>query len=88
MTLDRLKGEQTVVWAVAVLADGTIVSGDSMGNVKFWDGTMGTQSQSFKGHKVDVLCLAVGSVSFQRPIALSKSCTVFLSFHGTYDVSF
>lgn len=62
MTLDRLKGEQTVVWAVTVLKDGTIVSGDSMGNVKFWDGLMGTQSQSFKGHKVDVLCLAIGSV--------------------------
>lgn len=64
MTLDQLKGEHTVVWAVAVLKDGTIVSGDSMGNVKFWDGEMGTQSQSFKTHKADVLCLAVGSVRF------------------------
>lgn len=62
MTVDQLKGEQTVVWAVAVLADGTIVSGDSMGNVKFWDGEMGTQSQSFRTHKADVLCLTVGSV--------------------------
>ncbi|GAA6032090.1 hypothetical protein JCM8097_007066 [Rhodosporidiobolus ruineniae] len=61
MTLDRLKGEHTVVWAVAVLADGTVVSGDSMGNVKFWDGEMGTQSQSFKAHKADVLALALGS---------------------------
>ncbi|GAA5832351.1 hypothetical protein JCM11251_006420 [Rhodosporidiobolus azoricus] len=61
LTLDRLKGEHTVVWTVAVLADGTVVSGDSMGNVKFWDGTMGTQSQSFKAHKADVLALAIGS---------------------------
>ncbi|GAA6050690.1 hypothetical protein JCM3770_000894 [Rhodotorula araucariae] len=61
MTLDRLKGEHTVVWTVAVLANGTVVSGDSMGNVKFWDGTNGTQAQSFKAHKADVLALALGS---------------------------
>jgi U3 small nucleolar RNA-associated protein 4 len=61
MTLDRLKGEHTVVWALTTLRDGTIVSGDSMGNVKFWDGTMGTQLQSFKSHKSDVLCLGVGT---------------------------
>ncbi|GAA6060685.1 hypothetical protein JCM10212_005067 [Sporobolomyces blumeae] len=61
MTLDRLKGEHTVVWALATLEDGTVVSGDSMGNVKFWDGEMGTQLQSFKAHKSDVLCLGVGS---------------------------
>lgn len=62
MTLDRLKGEHTVVWAIASLGDGTVVSGDSMGNVKFWDGEMGTQLYSFRGHKADVLCLGVGSV--------------------------
>ncbi|GAA5983875.1 hypothetical protein JCM11641_006404 [Rhodosporidiobolus odoratus] len=61
MTLDRLKGEHTIVWAVAILEDGTIVSGDSMGNVKFWDSETGTQSQSFKAHKADVLALALGS---------------------------
>lgn len=61
MTLDRLKGEHTVVWALTTLGDGTVVSGDSMGNVKFWDGEMGTQLQSFKGHKSDVLCLGVGT---------------------------
>ncbi|BGP17760.1 hypothetical protein JCM10213_005342 [Rhodosporidiobolus nylandii] len=61
MTLDRLKGEHTVVWAVAVLAEGTVVSGDSMGNVKFWDGANGTQTQSFRAHKADVLALALGS---------------------------
>jgi U3 small nucleolar RNA-associated protein 4 len=32
----------TVVWTVSVLGTGSIVSGDSMGNVKFWDAKMGT----------------------------------------------
>ncbi|SCV75017.1 BQ2448_8046 [Microbotryum intermedium] len=61
MTLDQLRGEHTVVWAASVLQDGTIVSGDSMGNVKFWDAEMGTQTQSFKTHKADVLALAIGA---------------------------
>lgn len=63
MSLDALKGEQTVVWSLAVFADGTFVSGDSMGNVKFWDGIMGTQIRSFKAHRADVLCLTPGAVS-------------------------
>ncbi|KDE02845.1 hypothetical protein, variant [Microbotryum lychnidis-dioicae p1A1 Lamole] len=61
MTLDQLRGEHTVVWAISALQDGTIVSGDSMGNVKFWDAEMGTQTQSFKTHKADVLALAIGA---------------------------
>lgn len=32
-----------------------------MGNVKFWDAKMGTQTQSFRAHKADVLAMAVGS---------------------------
>lgn len=74
MTLDRLKGEHTVVWALTTLGDGTVVSGDSMGNVKFWDGEMGTQMQSFKGHKSDVLCMGVGTVSllFSSPFSSRK----------------
>lgn len=70
MTVDQLKGEQTVIWAVVVLKDGTLVSGDSMGNIKFWDSSMGTQLQSFKTHKADVLCIAIGSVRplFRSPL--------------------
>lgn len=70
MTVDRVKGEQTIVWTCAVLNDGTIVSGDSMGNIKFFDGEMGTQLQSFKTHKADVLCLAVGSVRTAFTLAI------------------
>ncbi|KAF9190734.1 U3 small nucleolar RNA-associated protein [Haplosporangium sp. Z 767] len=60
MTVDRVSGEDTLVWSVKILAGGNIVSGDSLGHVKFWDGTTGTMIQSFNSHGADVLCLAVG----------------------------
>jgi len=46
------------VWSVLVLADGTLVSGDSEGHTSFWDGEHGTMRQSFKAHEADVLALA------------------------------
>lgn len=78
MTTDKLKGEHTLVWSVAVIAasssniskagGGTvdsdvIVSGDSMGLVKFWDEKTNTQTESLKCHKRDILCLTIGPVS-------------------------
>ncbi|KAG6866810.1 hypothetical protein C0991_008746 [Blastosporella zonata] len=60
MGTDKVRGERTLVWTVGVLGDGTIVSGDSLGMVKFWDSRTCTQLQSFQGHGADVLCLAVG----------------------------
>ncbi|KAI5119929.1 hypothetical protein M0805_000894 [Coniferiporia weirii] len=60
MGTDKVRGEQTLVWAVGALADGTIVSGDSLGIVKFWDSRTCTQLHSFSGHGADVLCLAIG----------------------------
>ncbi|KAM5538245.1 hypothetical protein V8D89_008132 [Ganoderma adspersum] len=59
MGTDKIRGERTLVWTVGVLGDGTIVSGDSMGIVKFWDSNTCTQLQSFQGHAADVLCLTV-----------------------------
>ena len=44
-------------------SDGTIVSGDSLGTVKFWDSRTCTQLQSFQAHGADVLCLTVSPVS-------------------------
>ncbi|KAG6902800.1 hypothetical protein C0995_011287 [Termitomyces sp. Mi166 len=60
MGMDKIRGERTLVWTVGVLGDGTIVSGDSLGMVKFWDSRTCTQLQSFQGHGADVLCLAIG----------------------------
>lgn len=50
-------GKDTCIWAVVVLPDGTIVSGDSTGNVIFWDARFGTRLCSF-AHDADVLALA------------------------------
>ncbi|KAJ7102153.1 WD40-repeat-containing domain protein [Mycena belliarum] len=59
MGTDKIRGERTLVWSVGVLGDGTIVSGDSLGMVKFWDSRTCTQLQSFQAHGADVLCLTV-----------------------------
>ncbi|KAJ7169661.1 WD40-repeat-containing domain protein [Mycena filopes] len=59
MGTDKVVGERTLVWSIGVLGDGTIVSGDSLGMVKFWDSRTCTQLQTFQGHGADVLCLTV-----------------------------
>lgn len=45
------------MWAVAVLPDGTMVSGDSTGGLAFWDAQFGTQLCRFE-HRADVLAVA------------------------------
>lgn len=82
MTTDKLKNEHTLVWSIAVIAaassniskagGGTvdsdvIVSGDSMGLVKFWDEKTNTQTESLRCHKRDILCLAIGPVRACSP---------------------
>lgn len=59
MGTDKIRGERTLVWTVGVLGDGTIISGDSLGMVKFWDSRTCTQLQSFNAHGADVLCIAI-----------------------------
>ncbi|TPX65865.1 hypothetical protein SpCBS45565_g04902 [Spizellomyces sp. 'palustris'] len=57
LTTDTVPGEETIVWDLKVLQDSTIVSGDSMGKVTFWDWKSGTPVRSVKAHGADVLCL-------------------------------
>ncbi|KAI9888044.1 MAG: U3 small nucleolar RNA-associated protein [Watsoniomyces obsoletus] len=52
---------ETLVWAVRALPNGDIVSGDSTGEVRFWDGTTWTLSQRLKGHQADILDLEVSA---------------------------
>lgn len=58
---NRGRRTSTKVWALAVLNDGTIVSGDSMGNIQFWDSKATTLIQSFEHNpnNADVLDLAI-----------------------------
>lgn len=50
---------ETIVWSVAFTRDFQIVSGDSTGNVSFWDAEKGVLISSVKSHTADVLCIAV-----------------------------
>lgn len=51
-------GRERSIWSVRVLPDGTLVSGDSLGNVQFWDAQHGTLLQGFARHRGPVLALA------------------------------
>lgn len=59
------RNEHTIVWSVAVLADGTIVTGDSTGRVTFFDARsrVPIPGATFQCHTAgaDVLALCVGS---------------------------
>lgn len=55
------KPQETLVWSVKCLRDGTIVSGDSNGVVSFWDGKHYALSQRIEGHEADVLDLATSA---------------------------
>lgn len=47
--------KETLVWSVKCLPDGTIVSGDSTGTLRFWDGKNYTLLQRIKSHLADIL---------------------------------
>jgi U3 small nucleolar RNA-associated protein 4 len=57
------KGRKTdvLVWSIRTLPDGTIVSGDSSGELRFWDGTNYSLFQRIHSHKADVLDIVTSS---------------------------
>eukprot|EP00742_Colponemidia_sp_Colp-10_P006807 GILJ01007294.1.p1 GENE.GILJ01007294.1~~GILJ01007294.1.p1 ORF type:complete len:682 (+),score=96.47 GILJ01007294.1:45-2090(+) len=59
ITVESFGKEKTLIWAVRVLKDMTVISGDSLGHVQFWDGKQGTLLKSFSQHVADVLTVAV-----------------------------
>lgn len=65
LTVLKNRSEHTIVWAVGVLADGTLVTGDSTGRVTFFDARtrVPLPGATFQCHTAgaDVLTLCVGS---------------------------
>lgn len=56
MTLGKSKeGSQVIVWSVRCLPNGTILSGDSSGELKIWDSENFSLVQRLKTHNADVL---------------------------------
>jgi U3 small nucleolar RNA-associated protein 4 len=58
----RMRKLDTLVWAVQVTSNGTVVSGDSSGSLKIWDSRFWSLTHSFQVHKADILCLALDDV--------------------------
>ena len=52
---------EVLVWSVKSLPNGDIVSGDSTGEIKFWDGKTFTLLQRIKSHRADILELATSA---------------------------
>ncbi|KAH0836157.1 hypothetical protein AYO21_04835 [Fonsecaea monophora] len=55
------EGNNSVVWTVKCLPDGSIVSGDSSGELKIWDSKNYSLVQRLKSHKADILDIATSA---------------------------
>lgn len=53
--------KEIIVWAVKCLPNGNIVSGDSTGELRIWDGRTYTLVQRIKSHRQDILSLATSA---------------------------
>ncbi|KAJ5130354.1 uncharacterized protein N7515_006393 [Penicillium bovifimosum] len=53
--------KELLVWSVKCLPDGTIVSGDSAGEIRFWDAKNYSLVQRIQGHLADTLDVAVSA---------------------------
>lgn len=59
---------ECVVWAIALLSRGTVVSADSFGRVQFWDWEQGTLAESHTVSTSAALSLAVSEVG-ETPVS-------------------
>ena len=53
--------QEILVWSVKCLTNGTIVSGDSTGEVKVWDSKTSSLLQRIHSHKADILSVALSA---------------------------
>lgn len=79
MLVDRqymgVSKRKCIIWGVAFLSDGTVISVDSAGKVQFWDSATGTLVKTHLVANADVQSIAVSDVSM-APV-LGSSCTVW-----------
>jgi U3 small nucleolar RNA-associated protein 4 len=54
-------GNETLVWAVKCLPNGTILSGDSAGDLKIWDGNNYSLVQRLHCHEADILDITMNA---------------------------
>ncbi|CAM9757783.1 unnamed protein product [Chrysoparadoxa australica] len=59
--LESYLHEPTLVWSLLALGRDTLVTGDSLGHMQFWDTASGSLLQSFNTHEADILSLAASS---------------------------
>ncbi|MCJ1471991.1 U3 small nucleolar RNA-associated protein [Lambiella insularis] len=78
---------EILVWSIKCLPDGTIVSGDSNGELRFWDGQNYTLLQQIKSHKEDILDLAVSADGLTIFSAgMDRRTTLYRSTSNSRDV--
>ncbi|EGZ10257.1 hypothetical protein PHYSODRAFT_247101 [Phytophthora sojae] len=94
ITLETLAKQKAVVWALQVLDDLTLVSGDSTGSLCFWNAPTGTLLQKFSHLTADILAICVSQnndklfasgvdnqvVEFRRSVAESGNSTWAYSY--------
>ena len=56
-----VEGNNSVVWTVKCLPDGTIISGDSSGELKIWDSQNLSLLQRLNSHRADILDIATSA---------------------------
>ena len=61
---------ECIVWSIAFLSSGTVVTSDSFGRVQFWDWEQGTLLESHTVSTSAVLSLAVSEVGESPPCPL------------------
>ncbi|CAO3621408.1 unnamed protein product [Cunninghamella echinulata] len=61
MTVDKHSKSKTMVWSITTTIHNTIISGDSLGNLMFWDSELGTLKQSLKAHSADILSIVASA---------------------------
>lgn len=57
----RLIQKSSLIWTIKLLADGTIITGDSEGNLSLWDLETATLRTQFNTHKGPILALCVAA---------------------------